>query len=120
MTLPTTGPTSRELITDHLAGGSGLPAADTTRLDRIAAAVNSWVRTLPVVEPADAASPADWDGYDHVVEGATMLGARLYRRKNTPDGVAVFSGEGLAYVRRNDPDIAQLLGLGDYAPPTVG
>lgn len=120
MTLPATGPTTRQLIDDLLTGGSGLPAADTTRVDRIAAAVNSWVRTLPVVEPVDAASPADWAGEDHIVEGATMLGARLYRRKNTPDGVAVFSGEGIAYVRRNDPDIAQLLMLGDYAPPTVG
>lgn len=120
MTLPAAGPTSRQLIDDHLTGGAGLPAADTTRVERIAAAVNALVRTLPVTSPVDAASPVDWTGYDHIVEGATMLGARLYRRKNTPDGVAVFSGEGIAYVRRNDPDIAQLLRLGDYAPPQVG
>jgi len=120
MTFPEAGPTSRQMIDDHLTGGTGLPAADTTRVERIADAVNSWVRTLPVASPVDAASPVDWTGYAHIVEGATMLGARLYRRKNTPDGVAVFSGEGIAYVRRTDPDIAQLLALGDYAPPQVG
>ena len=120
MTYPVDGPTSRQMIDDHLTGGAGLPASDVARLDRIAAAVNSWVRTLPVAGPVDEASPADWTGYAHIVEGATMLGARLYRRKNTPDGVAVFSGEGIAYVRRNDPDVAMLLRIGDYAPPQVG
>lgn len=120
MTFPADGPTSRQLIDDHLTGGTGLPAADSTRVERIADAVNAWVRTLPVASPVDAASPVDWTGFAHIVEGATMLGARLYRRKNTPDGVAVFSGEGIAYVRRNDPDIAQLLSLGDYGRPAVG
>lgn len=120
MTLPATGPTSREMITAHLAGG--VPAADTERLDRIAAAVNSWVRRLPVCEAVDAASPAEWRVVEdsHIVEGATMLGARLYRRKNTPDGVASITADGVAYVRRSDPDIALLLDLGEYAPPSVG
>jgi hypothetical protein len=52
--------------------------------------------------------------------GATMLAVRLYRRRDSPAGVATFGAEGAAYVTRNDPDVAQLLGIGAYAPPRVG
>lgn len=55
-----------------------------------------------------------------VVLGATMLGARLFRRRNSASGVETFSGQGVVYVQRNDPDIAQMLELGDYARPAVG
>jgi hypothetical protein len=54
------------------------------------------------------------------VLGATMLAVRLYRRRDSPAGVATFGAEGAAYVTRNDPDVAQLLGIGAYAPPRVG
>lgn len=121
MTLPTAGPTSRQLVTDWLPGG--VPVDDEARVDRLVTAANAYVRKLPVCdELADplVAAPADWTGYEHIVEGATMLVVRLYRRKNTPDGVASFGGDTIAYVRRVDPDIAQLLQLGDYAPPAVG
>lgn len=126
MTLPAAGPTSRQLVTSWLPGG--VPPADESRVDRLAAAVNAWVRTLPVCDPVKAletapelgADGASWTGWEHITEGATMMAARLYRRKNTPDGVAVFGGDTVAYVRRTDPDVAQLLQLGDYAPPAVG
>jgi hypothetical protein len=52
--------------------------------------------------------------------GATMLAARLYRRRNSPEGVASFAADGAVYVQRNDPDVAMLLGIGAYAPPVVG
>lgn len=52
--------------------------------------------------------------------GAAMLGARLWRRRNSPEGVATFTDQGAAYIQRNDPDIAMLLGIGSYAPPVVG
>jgi hypothetical protein len=52
--------------------------------------------------------------------GAMMLAARLYRRRNSPEGVATFTSDGAVYVQRNDPDVAMLLGLGSYAPPVVG
>jgi hypothetical protein len=54
------------------------------------------------------------------VLGAKLLGARLYRRRNSPEGVATFAAEGAVYVQRNDPDIAMTLGIGQYAPPVVG
>jgi hypothetical protein len=52
--------------------------------------------------------------------GAAMLAARLWRRRNSPEGVATFTADGAVYVQRNDPDVAMLLGIGSYAPPVVG
>lgn len=54
-----------------------------------------------------------------VVLGATMLAGRLWRRRFSPAGVEAF-GEGTAYVRRNDPDVALLLQIGASTPPRVG
>lgn len=52
--------------------------------------------------------------------GATMLAARIYRRRNSPAGVESFGELGPIYVQRNDPDVAQLLDLGTYTRPAVG
>jgi hypothetical protein len=49
-----------------------------------------------------------------------MLAARLYRRRNSPEGVATFTADGAVYVQRNDPDVGMLLGIGSWAPPVVG
>lgn len=55
-------------------------------------------------------------------QGATMLAARVYRRRNSPNGVEDYGGElqGAIYTRRTDPDVAQLLELGHYERPAVG
>lgn len=52
--------------------------------------------------------------------GATMLAARVYRRKNSPAGVEALGELGPVYVSRNDPDLAMLLGLHNYRVPKVG
>ncbi|MBF6483846.1 phage head-tail connector protein [Nocardia otitidiscaviarum] len=57
---------------------------------------------------------------DRYVQGAVMLAARVYRRRNSPSGVESFGELGPLYVQRNDPDIAQLLGMGHYTRPAVG
>lgn len=90
--------------------------ADDADLDLIVAAVNAVVRGLPVAQLADdvAAWPAD------VVRGAGMLAGRLFRRKGSPSGVEAFGTNGPVYVQRQDPDIAMLLELGDWARPQVG
>lgn len=49
--------------------------------------------------------------------GATMLAARVYRRRNSPAGVEAFGELGPTYVMRNDPDVALLLGLHSYLKP---
>lgn len=117
MTYPPNGPTTVAAVKE-LSRVTG--NADDVRLGRIVAAVNAWCLALPSAAVADGAP--DWSGaqLQHITEGATMLGARLYRRKNTPDGVVSMGGESFAYIARNDPDVAMLLGLGAWAPPAVG
>lgn len=56
----------------------------------------------------------------HWVHGARMLAARVYRRRDSPAGVEAMGELGPVYVQRNDPDLAQLLEIGRYAPPQVG
>ena len=46
-----------------------------------------------------------------------MLAARLYRRRNSPNGLETITADGVAYVARYDSDIAAMLAT-DY--PTVG
>ncbi|MCQ4120408.1 hypothetical protein [Rhodococcus tibetensis] len=67
----------------------------------------------------------DWFGVPAVwparrVQGGVMLASRIYRRRNSPSGVESFGELGPIYVQRNDPDVAQLLGLGHYQRPAVG
>lgn len=117
MSYPPNGPTTVGMVKE-LSRVQG--TADDDRLARIVAAVNAFVLSLPVSTVADGA--ADWSGpeHQHIVEGATMLGGRLYRRKNSPDGVVSFGGESFAYLARTDPDVAMLLQLGAWARPAVG
>jgi hypothetical protein len=89
-------------------------------------------RLLDVIDAVDAvnalcagrlsADPVTGEWAPNHRYGARLLAARLYRRKDSPAGVLPFGqfGEGAAYVQRNDPDVAQLLGLGAYAKPAVG
>jgi hypothetical protein len=49
-----------------------------------------------------------------------MMAGRLFRRRESPAGVAAFGELGAVYVMRNDPDVAMLLGLGSWAKPMVG
>jgi hypothetical protein len=89
-----------------------------TQLEEVVAAVNSLVRVMPVAQAADGLP--DWTGVERVTLGANRLAARLDQRRNTPLGYEAFGEGGPVYVSRNDPDIAQLLALGRYAPPLVG
>lgn len=116
MPLPATGPTSR----DQVKAWAGLDdARDDDVIDMIVAAVNTLVSGLPVAESSNTdPAPDAWPGT--ITLGATMLGARLHRRRNTPGGVEAAGDFGIAYVRRNDPDIAQMLQLGEYGTPGVG
>lgn len=116
MALPADGPTTDTLVKSHLGI---VDDSDNARLATIVPAVNAVVRGLPVSSLADAdPAPATWP--EQIVQGSTMLAARLLRRHNSPDGVAAFGDQGPVYVQRNDPDIAMLLQLGDWAMPAVG
>lgn len=51
---------------------------------------------------------------------ATMMAARLYRRRNSPEGVQTITADAALYVARTDPDIARLLRIDQYQTPMVG
>jgi hypothetical protein len=96
-----------------------IPATDTqddTRLELVVAAVNSLVRCWPCSEASVGAE----EFTANVVEGANLMAGRLFRRRESPAGVAAFGDQGPVYVMRNDPDVAQLLQLGSWATPRVG
>ena len=61
----------------------------------------------------------DLERGDHTL-AATMLAARLYRRRNSPEGVQSITDAGAYYVARTDPDIARLLRIDQYLTPQVG
>lgn len=113
MALPADGPAT-------LAGvKTELGIEDTRSDERLEAkvdAVNSLVAGWPVVAAADGA--ADWTDHAQAVNGSNMLVARLWQRRNSPLGYEQV-GDGLAaYVTRNDPDLAMMLGLGTWQHPT--
>lgn len=118
--LPVGGPTSVPMAKVQLSIEVD-DVSDDGKLAAIVAAVNSQVRTWRVSEAAvtDPFDPAaTWPA--RIELGASMLVARLFRRKNSPAGVEQFGQLGAAYVMRNDPDIAQLLALGSWQSPQVG
>lgn len=91
-----------------------LPAGVLEDMEPVAAAVRALVATY-----VDAPAPGhDWP--DNIRLGAVMLAARVYRRRNSPAGVESLGEMGPVYISRNDPDLAQLLQIGRYAPPRVG
>lgn len=80
----------------------------TEVVEAVCSIVPTWLQ-----EPADG-----WAAHHHL--GATMLAARLYRRRDSPGGVADFGMEGAGYVSGNWPDVAMLLGIGSYSVGRVG
>lgn len=114
MTAPVTEPTTADAVAEQLGIHNPGPA-DLERLGRVVAAVCA----LLVEWFGDRGTEtAGWPA--HMQEGATMLAARVDRRRNSPAGVEALGELGPVYVSRNDPDVAQLLGLGRYAKPAVG
>lgn len=94
--------------------------SDDAELDDIVDATNALVRCWPCSVPAQGTTdtPGQWPA--NVVRGADMMAGRLFRRRESPAGVATFGDMGAVYVMRNDPDVAMLLGLGSWSFPGVG
>lgn len=106
------GPAGTTSVLDWLKVAD--PAAAESEVASVVGAVNAVVRRFVAVPDEGQPWPQD------VALGARMLAGRLWRRRNSPAGVEAFTGEAVAYVQRNDPDVALLLGMGAYAPPMVG
>jgi hypothetical protein len=101
------------LITNaDVAGWLKLVEVDDAILTPVVAATNAWVAALPVLVGADP--DADWPA--DVWQGAVMLAARWYRRRNTPAGVESYA-DNVVYLPRRDADVSALLHL---ARPAVG
>lgn len=100
-------PTSAGAVAEHLSW-SDVSDEQLARLEGVVAAVNAFVRRVATTSAAEQS------------QGALLLAARLWRRRNSPEGVATFTADGAVYVQRTDPDVAQYLGIGTYAPPVVG
>jgi hypothetical protein len=95
------------------------PSADDDLLTDVVDAVNVWVGRLDwVAAYAAAADPVGtWPATAE--QGATMLAARMFRRRNTPSGVEAMTDQ-VVYVPRRDSDVDQLLRVGSYQLPAVG
>ena len=104
----------------------GVADADVSQdglIDTYVGATNALVRGLPVTDKANTdPAPADWAGVDlaGIVLGANQLAARLYRRKDSAEGVSAIGSASPVFVMRDDPDVAQLLEVGPYERPSVG
>lgn len=93
--------------------------SDPEQLGELAAAVDSIIRGLPsTLSMFDVAEPpVDYAWDSRWVRGAKMWAGRLHRRRMSPEGVYALAGDSVAYIRRNDPDIATILRLN---MPAVG
>jgi hypothetical protein len=102
--------TSLERVNRMLSRSSGEPGEDgvVETVEAVNSLCPQWM-----VRPATG-----WAAHHHL--GATMLAARLYRRRDSPGGLAEFGTEGSSYVSGNWPDVAMLLGIGSYAVGRVG
>lgn len=114
MPVPANGPATLAKVKAHLRITD---SADDALITPIVNAVNTRVLSWPVASAAEDAANWDVPAVAHIVEGAVMLAARLFRRRNSPDGVAAFGAAGPVYVQRTDPDIALLLQIGAYKKP---
>lgn len=86
-----------------------------SHMETCAAAVTAYVSTLPHI---DLDENGDWAAQTKL--GALMLAARLYKRRNSPNGIESFAEVGNTYVSRYDSDIARLLHIEAFKKPKVG
>jgi hypothetical protein len=84
-------------------------------VDQVDQDVVDVVEAVNTLVPTWRARPAGgWTPHHHY--GATLLAARLYRRRDSPGGQVILGMDATGgYVQSNWPDVALLLGLGTYA-----
>jgi len=106
----------------------GLPATEPALEDAVAA-TNAFVGrlALPLVPKLVEGIPVLDDNGVQIMEpaadtvlGAKMLAARLFRRRNSPNGVEAITDAGTSFVARYDSDISRLLKLDGFAGPRIG
>ncbi|KAA1380518.1 hypothetical protein [Aeromicrobium fastidiosum] len=96
---------------------------DDAALEAAINGVNDTVIDFPFVHDfVKSIDPAASDNVwrPRIVTGANLLAARVFARRNSPEGVAMMGTDGAVYVQRNDPDVAMMLQLGSHAKPAIG
>lgn len=81
-------------------------------------ATNALVSRLPDINTVDVDGVPTWAADTKL--GAIMLAARLYTRRNSPNGIEALNEGGATYVSRYDSDIARMLNIDQHAYPRVG
>ncbi|MBM7052221.1 hypothetical protein [Rothia sp. ZJ1223] len=102
------------ITAQEVAAWLGSPIADE-HLTHVTEAVNTYVDSLPSIDRNES---NEWA--QTTVLGAKMLAARLYKRRNSPNGVEAFNEVGATYVSRYDSDIARMLHIEAFRKPRVG
>jgi hypothetical protein len=69
-------------------------------LERSLTGATAWVR--------ERVYPARFED-DEVQEAIVLLASRLYKRRNSPEGVAGWNDLGVVRIAASDPDVARLL-----------
>lgn len=102
---------------DAVASHIRLAAADALCAE-VAAAVNSYLDgrddLVDVDTTTGTATPKP-----AAMLGATMLAAKLHRRRNSPGGTESVDGTVASYVARYDPDISRLLRIDYHSAPGI-
>lgn len=80
-------------------------AVDEVEVEKCLAAAIDWVTARSVSFEVDAGLEIP----DAVYRAVTMLAARLFKRRESPEGVAGFGDMGAVRVMTVDPDIENLL-----------
>lgn len=84
-------------------------------------AVNALVSRLPDIHLVeDTTNPGEMIWAADTKLGAIMLGARIWKRRNSPNGIEALTEGGATYVSRYDSDIARMLRIDGHELPRVG
>lgn len=104
--------TAAEVI-DYL--GAALDASEIAHMNVIIPAVIEEVNSLPSI---DLNVDGTWKATTKL--GAIMLAARLFSRRNSPNGTTTTADGVQTYLPRYDNDIARLLHIDAFREPMVG
>lgn len=81
-------------------------------------ATNAFIASLPDKPMKTTDEGEVWA--ETTTMAAVMFAARLYNRRNSPNGIEAMNEMGTTYVTRYDPDVARMLRLDDHRTPRVG
>lgn len=90
------------------------PRTEVLEQCRLAAA--EWVEAQrPDLVSTEVADAGEFTPTPRIVQGALLAVARLYARKDSPNGVVSFEELGAGSLLKNDPDVRRMIGLNKSA-----